>query len=481
MAKKEGYYHLTSRTISRGKYNVPSRMAYSVGIEIEDENTGRKYHKEKKAEREGIETEMIVNKEASDKFKDTNYFFNKINQSEKRSDARVFYELEISLLQDLNKEENKELARHFAKGISDKYKIPVSISYHKMDTHNPHAHIIFGERSVEGEELSKKKISDFRSRHQVKNFRQIWAEQANEYLNEKNKNMFIDDRSYRERGSEKQAMRRINKYSEIQDTKELRRENRIIRIENKEIDYKEKHRVIKYEMKDRMFIAQQKLYRREVKAMAEPARSLKPKAKVVTVHKLYDKEIEKNEDTFRQKKEEHKIQRNLNKTVNKEKFKDRKQMYKERLQQSKSTIGLKKDDIRELKLSNKELKADLKGTSRLNPFQWKERKAIKRQMARNKAKMMKKRYEIRKEKTKQRLQKEKYKEHRKEYVGQKKKEYGLLKDKIASKLQGKALNREKQQVKNKQIDDKVVSLKEYKKTHKVEKIRTAERKQGRAR
>lgn len=481
MPAKEAFYRIHSRTVGRTNYNVPSRFAYAVGIEVKNEENGRTYHKKTKSLIEGIETEMVINKGASEKFKDTNHFFNKMNQSEKRVDARVFYELEVSLFQDFTKEENKEVARQFAKDLSDKYNTPVSVSFHKMNSHNPHAHVIFGERSLEGEEFSKKKIDAFRKKGIIKNFREMWNDRANEYFKEHEKNMFVDHRSYRDQGKGKVPMRRILQHSTTQDIEQLKRENYINRIHNKEIDFQERRKEIKYEVRDRNFILKQKLYRREVKTLAEPARSLKPKAKVATVHKLYDKEIKKNEEKFLHKKHEHKEQRELNKTVNKDKFKQQKQMYKDHRQKSKSTIGLKKGDIMDLKLSNKELKADLKGYSKLNPFQWKERRAIKQQMARNKVKMKKKRYEIRKEKTKQKLHKEKYKENRKEYVGQKKKEYGLLKEKIVSKLKAKALNREKQQVKNKQIDGKVVSLKEYKKTHKVEKTRTTERKQGRAR
>lgn len=438
-------------------------MAYSTGIEITDEKNGRTYHKEQKSIREGIETEMILNPNASTKFTDTNFFFNKMNAAEKRSDARVFNEMDIALFQDLNLEENKELARQFCKDFSEKFNTPVSLSFHKMDSHNPHCHVIYSERELNGEEFSKTKIKEMRAKGYLKTPRQMWSERANAFFKEKEKDLFIDHRSNKDRGLEQEPTKRYNKHSEIENYKMVKLENKLIKSQNKKIEYRNKYKEIKSERQQKAI--EFKHRRREVTPMAEQSR-------VITVHRLYQNEIDKREKKFLEKRKQYKEQKEKNKQ-HKEVFKDRKQMYRDQRQKSRNTMNLKRGDIMDLRLEQKDLKADLKGYSRLNPYTWKQRRAVKAAIAKNKVKQKKKKYEMKKEKAKMKIQKRRFKEHRKSFNKEKRKEYGLLKDQIVNKLKAKALVKEKAQVKNKKIDNsKVVSLKEFKKTHKVEKIKT---------
>lgn len=503
VSNNERIFHLSHRNISRPKYrSVAERMAYSTGIEIQDEKKGKSYHKPSKAKKEGIETEMILNPGASEKFNDTNYFFNKMNAAEKRNDARVFNEMDVALFQDLSIEENKELAKQFCKDFAEKYNTPVSLSFHKMDSHNPHCHIVYSEREAIGEELSSKKIKEMRSKGYLKTPRKMWADRANQYFRDKEKDLFVDHRSHKERGLDKEPLQRYNKHSEIEDYEKVQSYNKMIKAENKAIDYRNKRKEIKLEREEKSIIIK---HRKEVKsversqgqarartrtkeqpamAMAAPlGRSNKNNnnlGRVQTVHKLYDQEIKGHEQKFLEKRKEYKKQRERNKS-HKDVFRDRKVMYKEQRQKSKNTIELKRGDIMELRLQNKDLKADLKGHSVFNPFSWKQRREIKKQIAKNKVKQKKKKFEIKKEKAKQRLQKEKYKEHRKDYTNAKKKEFGLLKEQIVNKLKAKVLNREKSKVVNKKIDnDKIISLKEYKKQHKIEKTKSRDRDKGRA-
>lgn len=460
---QEKIFHLSHRNISKGKYNVGSRMAYSTGIEINDEKTGKSYHKEEKEIREGIETEMVLNDAASEKFKDTNYFYNKMMGVEKRTDARVFNEMDVALFQELKPEENKELARQFCKDFSEKYNTPVSLSFHKLDSHNPHCHIIYSERGVDGEEFSKTKNKEMRSKGYLKTPRKMWADRANAYFKEKEKDLFIDHRSNKERGLEQEPTTRYNKHSEIQNYKTVKLENKVIKSQNKQIEYHNKHREKKKEREAKV-IAIKQIRGKEVKPMAEQ--------KVLTVHRLYQNEIDKRESKFLEKRKEYKAQKERNKE-HKETFKQRKQLHREQLQKSRNTLNLKRGDVMDLRFEQKGLKADLKGYSKINPFTWKERKAIKQKIAHNKVKQKKKKYEMKKEKSKMKVQKRNLKGHRKEFNKEKRKEYGLLKDQILNKFKAKALVKEKANVKNKKLDNtKVVSLKDFKKTNKVEKIQS---------
>ncbi|KON67388.1 hypothetical protein AKG34_21455, partial [Peribacillus butanolivorans] len=310
--KQEKILHFGTTIVTNSSHrSVPSRFAYSVGIKIKDEKTNKTYYSQKKSKEDGIETEMILNSAASEKFKNTNYFFNKIN-NEKRADGRVFYEFNVTLYQGLTKEENKNVARDFAQQFSEKYETPTSVSFHKMDSDNPHFHIIFSERTVSGEELSKKKSEKMRGQNFIPTSRKLFSDVSNEHFNKLGKEFFVDHRSYKDRGLEKQPLRRVNKKSKIQDIDLIKLENKIIKIENKEIEYKQKYKEIKSEHYKKSIETKHKLE----KAVAAKTQGKEVKnvevAKIQTVHKLYNKEIKKQEDKFLTKRKEHKEQKQQN-------------------------------------------------------------------------------------------------------------------------------------------------------------------------
>lgn len=466
---EEKIFHMNVRNISRKKYVIGNRFSYATGLEIESEREDEKYHYKEKQVKDNIESEMILNKQADQKFKDPKYFFNAANNFERRSDARVFKETDIALYREFSPEENKELARRFAQELSNKYQTPISLNFHKLDSDNPHFHILHSERTVDGENFSPKKKTEYRTKEYLNDSRVMWDKHSNEYFKEKGKDLFVDHRSFEERGLEKQPLQRQNRFADPVVQKEIREYNEVIKTERKVLEVKRYKRDVKEDYYSKRI--ERSLHRKEVKTDME-----RGKEKVVTVHRLYENEIQKHQRQYVENKNQHRKQREKNKE-NKKEFVQRKMDYRNKKNHIKNNIRLKKEDMIDLKYKNQDLKSDLKG---LSIFDRKQRRNLKRQITKNKIKMKKKKVEIKREKYKQKQNSLQLKNARNGLKKEVKKEHQFFKKKVVNKIKFKSLSREKNKVLNQKIDNsKVVSLNDFKKTNKVQKIKTADRQRAR--
>lgn len=215
---EEKIFHFTINNFNRAKgHSASQKGAYRTGSLIVDPRTGKTYNYISKKVKEKIENVFILNEGADEKFKDPAVFFSEIDKTETRSNSRLFSEAEFSLFRDLTPEQNKELAIIFAKKFHEKYKTPLVVSTHRLESDNPHCHMSFCERKIEGDRFSKKKIrGELKHRSFIKEARKLWADTANSYFKEKGLDWFIDHRSYDERGIEKIPMPRINPHSDFQ-------------------------------------------------------------------------------------------------------------------------------------------------------------------------------------------------------------------------------------------------------------------------
>jgi ATP-dependent exoDNAse (exonuclease V) alpha subunit len=123
--------------------------------------------------------------------------WNAAELAEKRKDARVAREIEISLPADLKADERLVAVQEFAHHLANRYGVAVDIAIHaphgQMDERNHHAHLLLTTRMVTPEGLTAK--SDIErdntwllnrnlptSMMQMKEVRHAWAEIANQRL-----------------------------------------------------------------------------------------------------------------------------------------------------------------------------------------------------------------------------------------------------------------------------------------------------------
>ncbi|MGG3233701.1 MobA/MobL family protein [Priestia flexa] len=464
MPKKEKIFHLSIRNFSRSKgHNGIQKGAYRTGLKIEDEKRGLIFNYEKKSQKENISYEMILPSGSSDKFNDPKYFYNEIERSEKRSDARLFKEIELSLYQELTPEENKNLAKEFAEEISQKYNVPVNVNFHKLDSDNPHTHIVVGLRSIEGEHFSSKKNRDLDKKEFIHQTRQRWEELSNQTFHQKELDLFVSHKSYKSRGIDKVPGRHINrKHLEPEEKQEDLSFNKSVKKYNRRQDFKrQKNNVTRTTEQEKDLVS-------SVRSSRTIGKEVNEMDKKMTVSKLYNNEIEtlKNQYGERKKSISEKLKSEKEK---RQKLQQGRVSFKEKKDKHQNVMFHKKNDLQELKFGQKELKGELNSHSKFNPFNWKKRREIKRQMVHNKIQQKRKKLEMKREKERLKYHKKQLNEKKKDLRNERKEIFKLYKNQAITKVKTMKLSKEKKKVKDltKTVEN-VVSLKDFKQKNKVE-------------
>lgn len=208
-------YHCSIQPISRGAgRSSVAAAAYRSGEKLLDERLGitSDFTRKKGVEETGI---ILPEGVAAEWALDREKLWNAAEQAEKRKDARVAREVEVSLPHELNPQERLALTQSFAQSLANQYKVAVDFAIHaphdKADERNFHAHILMTTREVTEQGLTQKSIfeKDTRwllsnnlptTRMQFHSVREQWADFANQALAEKGLNVRIDHRSFEAQG-----------------------------------------------------------------------------------------------------------------------------------------------------------------------------------------------------------------------------------------------------------------------------------------
>ena len=214
-------YHLSMKPVCRasGRSAVAS-AAYRAGESLTNERDGLVHDFTR---RDGVERSEIVVPGGIDAewAKDRSALWNAAEAAEKRIDARVAREFEISLPHELNAEQRLELTREFAQSLADRHGAAVDFAIHaptnsslgRTDARNFHAHLLMTTREVRADGLGDKTSIEREnkwliahdmpsSQMQLRDIRQSWEQVANEHLAQAGLEERIDHRSHEERGIE---------------------------------------------------------------------------------------------------------------------------------------------------------------------------------------------------------------------------------------------------------------------------------------
>ena len=216
-------YHLSMKPISRGAgRSAVAAVAYRAAERLENKRDGLVHDFSR---RSGVEHAEIVLPAGADAAwaKERSALWNAAEAAEKRKDARVAREIEVSLPHELTGEQRLALTREFAQGLADRYGVAVDFAIHsphgKTDIRNHHAHIMMTTRKVGpgrsagpdglGEksdlELENKKLQALglpTSHEQLRDIRIGWEQRTNEHLARAGLDIRVDHRSHQERGLE---------------------------------------------------------------------------------------------------------------------------------------------------------------------------------------------------------------------------------------------------------------------------------------
>lgn len=203
--------HWQIKGISRssGRSSVAA-IAYRAGEKLLDERTGELYDYTRRV---GIlETELFLPNQETTVTREK--FWNQVEQAEKRKDAQVAREIIVGLPQELNQNQQIELARTYAKELTERTGWAVDMAVHtpgrEGDQRNAHAHLLCSTRKIEqgqdGTPILGAKTREWNdprtSKEMVTNERAEWANTVNKALEREGISETLDPRSYAEQGLE---------------------------------------------------------------------------------------------------------------------------------------------------------------------------------------------------------------------------------------------------------------------------------------
>jgi len=211
-------YHFSAKVIGRsaGRSAVAS-AAYRAAERLHDDKLDRGHDYTAKAG--VVHSEIMLPEGAPDRWLDRSTLWNEVEAGEKRKDAQLARDIEISLPRELGHAEAIRLARDFVQEQFVDRGMVADLNVHWTKASDgalqPHAHVMLTMREVVpgGGHLDEgafgKKVAAWNDRALLCGWRERWAEVANTRLIELDHDVRIDHRSYREQGIELEPQHKI--------------------------------------------------------------------------------------------------------------------------------------------------------------------------------------------------------------------------------------------------------------------------------
>lgn len=226
-------YHLHAKVIKRSKgQSATAAAAYRSGQKIECDRTGQTHDYTRKS---GVVCAEIFAPDGSPAWVFNRWdLWNRVEKTEKRKDAQVAREVEVSLPRELDLKSQIQLVRDFVRENFTNSGMVADVAIHDTDTGNPHAHILLTTRDLEWSGFGQKNRS-WNDRAELEKWRESWAEHTNHALSELGHDQRIDHRSYAAQGETKKATRHHGGYDSIKG-KLIRQYNDAVEQFNRLVD-----------------------------------------------------------------------------------------------------------------------------------------------------------------------------------------------------------------------------------------------------
>jgi ATP-dependent exoDNAse (exonuclease V) alpha subunit len=219
------FMQISSVTRSAGR-RATAAAAYRAGERIRDERSGETINYGRR--RDVLHTEILLPRQFERLpvpwARDRERLWNTAEHAEKRHNARVAREYQLSLPAELDAGRRIALARAFSAEIAERYRVAVDLAVHEPrsggDPRNFHAHVLTTTREVTPAGLGAKAGLDItpleRRRRELPDHRQEylslrerWATLVNEALREANLTARVDHRSLAAQGIDREPLPRI--------------------------------------------------------------------------------------------------------------------------------------------------------------------------------------------------------------------------------------------------------------------------------
>jgi len=215
-------YHLSAQIISRKEgRSAVAAAAYRAGENLYDERVGKVFDYTRK---QGVEySEILAPPEAPSWVHDRQSLWNAIERAEKRKDAQLAREIEIGLPRELSKDQQVNLLREFVKTTFVSHGMVADVALHLDNEKNPHAHVMLTTRGISSDGFGQKR-RDWNARTELLEWREGWANLANQHLAQAGHDIRIDHRTLEAQGIDLVPGRKIGLSAERQQQPDLPRE-----------------------------------------------------------------------------------------------------------------------------------------------------------------------------------------------------------------------------------------------------------------
>ncbi len=198
-------YRFSAQVIKRSSgRSATAAAAYRASNSIECDRTGLTHDYTRKGGT--LHEEIMTPDNTPDWMGDRSQLWNAVEKVERRKDAQLAREVQLSLPHELTPEQRKELVREFVSDAFVSKGMIADIAIHAPnetgDQRNHHAHVMLTMRELTAEGFGKKN-RDWNNPKELENWRELWANHQNHVLEHNGHKERVDHRSYVEQGIDK--------------------------------------------------------------------------------------------------------------------------------------------------------------------------------------------------------------------------------------------------------------------------------------
>lgn len=195
-------YHFSAKVISRANgSSAVASAAYRSAERLHDDRLDRSHDFTNKSG--VVHSEVMLPEGAPERLGDRSTLWNEVEATELRKDAQLAREIELAIPRELTQQQGIELARDFVQAEFVDNGMIADLNVHwdigADGLAKPHAHVMLTMREV-GEDGFGKKVRDWNKTEQLEQWRERWANHANERLAELDIDASVDHRSFKDQG-----------------------------------------------------------------------------------------------------------------------------------------------------------------------------------------------------------------------------------------------------------------------------------------
>ncbi len=204
-------YHLSGSIISRSQgRSAVACAAYRAGDNLHDNRYGKTHDYTLK--QDVVFSEILLPGNAPEWMSNREVLWNSVEVFEKRKDAQLAREIQISLPRELTVEQNINLIKEYVQREFVDKGMVADLAVHCDKTpegeEQPHAHVMLTMREI-SEGGFGQKVREWNAKENLLLWRESWAEMANCHLSLNGHDISIDHRSNAERGIELEPQYKI--------------------------------------------------------------------------------------------------------------------------------------------------------------------------------------------------------------------------------------------------------------------------------